>query len=371
MKIIFLCGSLEHGKDGVGDYTRRLAGELIRQGHNTAIISLNDQYIDNVVRKEQESEGANISIMRLPSGLSNHEKYNNAGNYINDFNPEWLSLQYVPYSFQKKGLPFGLAKRLAKIGKGRKWHIMFHEMWVGAYYAESIKTILIRYMQIRVFVRLINQLNPKLINTQSSLYKTRIEELGYGVQLLPLFGNIPVYNINGKTENTNRNEYTLIVFGGIHPNIFFPLFVKELKKIQEEEGYLFNINFIGRNGDELKNWTKILEKANINYHIYGEMNIIDISKLLLQADIGITSNPPIYAEKSGTVASMIEHGLKVICVANAPHINDLESIYNPMNLYIFKNNIEHDFFSHNKEKTLRTHTLMEIATQLVKYISEL
>lgn len=27
MTILFLCGSLEPGRDGVGDYTRRLAGD--------------------------------------------------------------------------------------------------------------------------------------------------------------------------------------------------------------------------------------------------------------------------------------------------------------------------------------------------------
>jgi hypothetical protein len=369
MKILFLCGSLEPGKDGVGDYTRRLAGELIRQGHNTAIIALKDKVINAVAQTEQESDGTFIPVLRLPYCLSDKKRYGCAENYIKDFNPEWLSLQYVPYSFHKKGLPFGLGKRLKRIGKGRKWHIMFHELWIGTYYTNSIKTIFIRCIQKRVFVKLINQLNPKLINTQSSLYKTRIKEFGFDVQPLPLFGNIPIYN--DKVENKNNNEYTLIVFGAIHPNVPFLLFVKELKKIREKYGYLIDIKFVGRNGDELKNWTETLKKANINYRVYGEMNIVDISKLLLQADIGITTNPPIHAEKSGTVASMIEYGLKVICIANAPHINNLEMIYNPMNLFIFKDNIDMKLFSHDRKKTFLKDTLMEIANQLVKYISNL
>ena len=32
MKIVFICGCLEPGKDGVGDYTRRLSAELIDHG---------------------------------------------------------------------------------------------------------------------------------------------------------------------------------------------------------------------------------------------------------------------------------------------------------------------------------------------------
>ncbi|GHV58593.1 hypothetical protein FACS1894182_11320 [Bacteroidia bacterium] len=130
MKILFLCGSLEPGRDGVGDYTRRLAAEIIRQRHNASIIALNDRHCDTIIRTEQESDETLIPVLRIPDGLSDKERYHMAGDYIQSFNPEWLSLQYVPYSFQKKGLPFGLGKRLAIIGQERKWHIMFHELWI-------------------------------------------------------------------------------------------------------------------------------------------------------------------------------------------------------------------------------------------------
>ena len=43
MKLLFLCSSLEPGRDGVGDYTRRLAGECLRQGHEVRLLSLNDK----------------------------------------------------------------------------------------------------------------------------------------------------------------------------------------------------------------------------------------------------------------------------------------------------------------------------------------
>ena len=46
MKFAFICGSLEPGRNGVGDYTRRLAGELAAQGHECLLVSLND--VDHV-----------------------------------------------------------------------------------------------------------------------------------------------------------------------------------------------------------------------------------------------------------------------------------------------------------------------------------
>ena len=45
MKIAFLCGSLEPGFDGVGDYVRMLASEVIVQGHQAVIVAINDTHL--------------------------------------------------------------------------------------------------------------------------------------------------------------------------------------------------------------------------------------------------------------------------------------------------------------------------------------
>jgi len=67
VKVVFLCSSLEPGRDGVGDYTRRLAAELVRQGHFSAVVSLNDKYISDVFNDIQQSEGTKLAVLRLPS----------------------------------------------------------------------------------------------------------------------------------------------------------------------------------------------------------------------------------------------------------------------------------------------------------------
>src|SRR5690606_39818307 len=67
MNIAFICGSLEPGKDGVGDYTRRLAGELLRNGHNATIIAINDRYITQCWNGEQKDVEVNVRVLRLPS----------------------------------------------------------------------------------------------------------------------------------------------------------------------------------------------------------------------------------------------------------------------------------------------------------------
>ncbi len=129
MKIIFICSSLEPGKDGVGDYTRRLATEIIKQGHNAFIIALNDRFISETERIKQFSDNISVETLRISSVSKWTERIDVMNAFISKILPDWVSLQYVPYGFNKKGLPFSLPFNLQQL-KVAKWHIMFHEIWL-------------------------------------------------------------------------------------------------------------------------------------------------------------------------------------------------------------------------------------------------
>jgi hypothetical protein len=314
MKILFLCGSLESGQDGVGDYTRRLAGELIRQGHHASILSLNDRFIETVLQTEQESDGTNVAVLRLPDKLSSKERYNNSGNYISDFDPEWLSLQFVPYSFQKRGLPFGLAKNLGKIGKGRKWHIMFHELGGWQYKDIPIKLKWTGYLQQFIIKCLIKTIKPELVHTNTKWRVSRLRILNIQSKLLPLFSNIPVKF--KKSEHDSLN-IIFIVFGTIHFGANIVGFSKWLSDLQQTGQKKVIVSFVGKNGSELTVWEDSLKNQNIECKVYGEQDVLIISKLMSQSDIGIVTTPYFLIEKSGSMAAMLEHRLPVICIARA------------------------------------------------------
>ena len=167
MRIVFLCGSLEPGHDGVGDYTLRLAGELQRQGHHPSIIALHDKLLhQKEAQIKQSNEPLEFNTLRLSNKLTWKERTIIAAEFIKQENPEWISLQYVPFSFQDKGLPIGLAKVLREIGHGKKWHIMFHELWVGMEMNSSFKMKLWGFFQKKTIKYIIKHLSPKVIHTQ-------------------------------------------------------------------------------------------------------------------------------------------------------------------------------------------------------------
>lgn len=323
MRILFLCGSLEPGFDGVGDYTRRLAGELIREGHQAGIVALNDEHLKDELNSVQESTGILLPVLRLPSHWLPIQRFQRAGLWIDDFNPEWLSLQYVPFAFHAKGLPFGMSRLLLPLGKNRKWHIMFHELWVGMHRGAPAKEVVWGIIQRRIIISLIKKLHPRLVHTQSSLYKAQLAKLGVRAILLPLFSNIPVIEnaavyLNNKEEiHYKKERISFVLFGGVHGGAPVEQFAKEVKAYSNKSGIMVSLIILGRGGNEQKHWEQTWTKQQLEVIMLGEQSPEEISKTMRFASYGITTTVFGKVEKSGSVAAMTEHGLNVICVAAA------------------------------------------------------
>lgn len=341
MKIIFLCGSLEPGRDGVGDYTRRLAIEMSKQGHQVAAVSLNDWHVTNEFLGFQNSDNRNLQILRLPSAWLPKKRFERAKEWIDLIDPEWLSLQFVNFAFNLKGLHFGLGKQLSILGKGRKWHIMFHELWVGMAVEAKPKHVLWGKVQRTLIKGLVVRLKPLVIHTQSHLYLAQLRRLGFTANYLPLFSNIPKISSYNKKDETPisagvNKRISFIVFGTIHP--FSPVaeFVKETSQFAKKTGCIVSFTFIGRNGLELENWVAIIKAENLEIELLGEQKPERISELLSSASIGISTSSIAYIEKSGTVVAMREHGLPVICVAKTSQVADMQYVAPPYGILEYR-----------------------------------
>jgi hypothetical protein len=318
MKIVFVCGSLQPGHDGVGDYTRRLAAEMLVQGHEVAIIALNDAKLNTKLEGIQRSENIDLPVLRLPAAWPTKLRFSIAKEWVHKFNPEWISLQFAIFSFHSKGFPVGLIGFLAGLGKGRRWHIMFHELWVGMSVGASIKHIFWGWLQQKIISRLIFRLKPKVIHTQSMLYFAQLTRLGFKVNHLPLFSNVPVvanFENKGVKKANEIKHISIVVFGTIHPQAPVEQIVNEVilyKKAKEPE---VSLTIIGRSGIEQEHWVSVWKSAGICVDILGEQPLARISKVLNKATIGLSTGALAMIDKSGTVAAMLAHKLPVICVA--------------------------------------------------------
>jgi glycosyltransferase involved in cell wall biosynthesis len=339
MKIIFLCGSLELGRDGVGDYTRRLAVEMIKQGHQITAIALNDWHITAEFEGTQLSEEVSLKVLRIPSSYTDRQRFARAKQLIDLFDPEWISLQFVNFAFDLKGLHFGLGKSLARIGNGRKWHIMFHELWVGMAVEAKFKHVLWGKLQRLLIIDLIKNLKPLIMHTQSRLYKIQLVRLGFKVDYLPLFSNIPAVYKNARTEvdkTIHKKDISFVVFGTVHPSSPVEDFAKEAAKYAKKNNIKISIIFIGRSGAELDKWVKVLQLEGLDTKLLGEQSPKIISQTLSNASIGISTSSIAYIEKSGSVVAMIEHGIPVICIAKSKQLLDMQYIAPPYGILEYK-----------------------------------
>ncbi|MGF1452338.1 MAG: hypothetical protein ACFB21_09740, partial [Opitutales bacterium] len=146
LAILFICGCLEPGADGVGDYTRRLAAEAARNGFSVGCLALNDRKqpraplaIEPIVDQEQDTS---FFLWRFSSQVPWQQRSEAARKLVEEFKPQRISLQFVPTSFDLKGLPFRLlecVRHLLKACPAERWQIMFHELWLGVEGSDTFK----------------------------------------------------------------------------------------------------------------------------------------------------------------------------------------------------------------------------------------
>ena len=343
MKVAFICGCLEPGRDGVGDYVRRLAIELQKQEHEIACIAIKDSYVTQEESSILDTSIDKIIIIRFPYLWTEKLCFNRAQYYINHFNPEWLSLQFVPFSFNSKGMLLGFSNLLASLGKGRRWHLMIHELWVGmnqeATFVHKVWGQLQRYL----IKRLISHINPAVIHTQSFLYQSQLSGLGYDSFYLPLFSNIPRYIQSNShdslpTEPNSLQEtknVSLVVFGSIHPGAPIEKLAHDALLYSRENGQVVSLVMIGRCGNELKHWTEVWAQTGLPTQILGEQPPEVISRILTEASLGVSTTPAALIGKSGTVAAMLEHGLPVLSMSQPWRTGKLSALKIPEWIYVY------------------------------------
>ncbi len=312
MDILFICGSAELGSDGVGDYTRRLCGKLIKAGHKAQILALCDQTIYYTSESQVVEETA-VMVHRIPASTVNKQRLIWLQAILKEFEPDWISLQYVPYSFNPKGLPFWLPSYLKKIRGNHKWHIMFHELWLGIDAESSLKHKCIGRLQQLIAKKIIRNTKTDFVNTQNKLYQYFLRSHNINAEILPICGNIPLTAI----KKESREFAQFVLFGTIHKGAPFEDFIEDLMITSSQFSKPIKFVFIGKNGPELTNYTAILDFYNIRYEVLGIQPENVISQVLRNSDFGISTTPYYQSEKSGVYAAYKEHQINTICVSRS------------------------------------------------------
>lgn len=320
LNILFLCGSLEPFKDGVGDYTLKLASELQQLGHVCTCISIFDKHISPIPPFSPTIIFAGeVAICRISSGFSWLKKILFLKSYLKSFSPDIISLQYVPYSYSFSGIPIRLLFWLSLLTTNSLWHVMYHEIWIEP--TLSLKNKFIALLQKIVLFFLHYRLNPRVAHTSNIVYRNKLSSIGLQSKVLPLFSHIDFYRLVNP-RNRVQTIWNFIFFGSIHEDWNYSYLFTMIETARVAHNIeSCNFNLIGNAGDYgIKLWISLSESSSsyFNFNYFGQLPEINISHHLQTADFGITTTPAHLIEKSSSVAAMLSHGLPVIIPRLSP-----------------------------------------------------
>lgn len=329
MSLVLICGSLEPGRDGVGDYSRELAAELIRQGQEACVIALADRSGAEVLEECQDADGIPVRALRIPDSVPWPRRVAAAREFMERAGVSRISFQFVPYTYSPKGIVRTAAPYLVQLAEGRTIHMMFHELWIGNSMNSPFKHRLVGAIQRHYVIGLVRKLAPAAVHSSNPVYAALLARYGIRAGVLPLFGNVPVHPQAGTEQALDifrkagvdlcapeRPAYWVGgIFGSIHQEWTPEPFFTELVKVAAREKRTIVVAGIGRfgvKGDRI--WSEMVRRyaGRFRFALLGPLSAESISWVFRVLDFGISTTPWRVLGKSSTGASMTDHGLPII-----------------------------------------------------------
>lgn len=314
MKILFLCAGLEAGRNGVGDYCRRLSAAGRDAGWAAALLAIHDRGVQTPTQ-----EDAPIPLLRLPQEIPWDERHQHAAGFLTREHPDWVSLQFVGYGLAPRGIVFRWVPRLAALLAGRRVHLMFHELWIGAATEYGLRDRLIGFVQKRAIRQLVRRLRPAVVHTSNAAYQQLLAGIGVRAGRLPLPGNLPVAAGAGAVPGWPALDRTKCwvagIFGSIHPQWQPEPWLDECIAHCRQAGRRLVLVQFGEAGAAGRAKWQRLEtgyRDRIECVTLGPGEPEAISRTLAQLDFGIATSPWALIEKSGATAAFLDHGVPVL-----------------------------------------------------------
>lgn len=319
MRILLVCGSLEPGRDGVGDYSRKLAREFVKQEHQVFLFALNDRHASTLI-ESAAYEGT--TEMRLPASMDAQARFSRLKDTTDAFTPDWISLQFVGYSFHKRGIVFDLAKQLRRLKITANVHIMFHEIWQGESKDSTLKDKIIGFFQKRSAIAVVMALKPKCISTTNGYYQKSLSKAGIHTSKIPVFSNMPlgdstrrkIYEQLPADYRIDNTDYVLACFfGGFHHHDLLAERIKQLSvSVNDQLNKKLMVTHAGKSPGIKEQFTKLKEVTGIPMHVLGEWAENDIADYLATCDVSLSNHPKVLFEKSGSIAAALYNQCPVI-----------------------------------------------------------
>ena len=317
MKIAFATGSLEPGRDGVGDYVRTLAAECVRLGHEVRLLALAEPAAPSAATEAATVRRQTLAETRADEGRA-------ARRWLDEFAPDWVSLHFVPYGFHPGGFFGPVVPALAHVlGAGRRRQVFFHEIWIDLDPDAPLRTKLTGWWQRRAVRRLLSMAAPDAVHTSSACYRAALAALGTDAAILPVFGNVPLASAGTAAATLPGIPTDGLLcghFGSLHPGGLPDEFLGEFMRFATAQGRPPVLVAVGALRAGAADFDSAAARWRGRMHCVrlGELPVQELAAVFARFDFGVTSVPWHLLGKSGSAAALREHGLRVVVTRAAP-----------------------------------------------------
>jgi len=325
MRIALLTTTLEPGRCGVGDFTRRVATDLVAAGHEVLALAFRDGHLQVPARDDSL---AGLSVLRLPAHAWSAAVRSEARVALEAFGPEVVSLQISPYGLGYHGMLFSCLPWFECLLAGLPLHIMYHELWIGGTHDAPWRQVVEGALQRRLLGRFHRRLAPQAASCSSSLAQAMLASIGIEASVTPIPSGIPVAPMGygaapppaGPIPQTGAGTRRLALFGTIVPEWDWRGSLGVLCRAIRDSGQRTEVIQLGRPINSPRHigraiWAEISAAANefpATTLEVGETDAVTLSHWLQSCDAGLSLTPLELLGKSSVAAAYREHGLPII-----------------------------------------------------------
>jgi hypothetical protein len=310
LKIAFVTGCLEPGRDGVGDYVHTLAAACVRAGHEVRLLALAEP---RTVPSSEEG----LSVRRQTLAESRADGGRGARAWLDAFRPDWTSLHFVPYAFDSRGLFSAQIPALAHVlAAGARRHIFFHEIWIAFAQGAPWRERAVGFLQRRAMARLLRAVSPTAVQTSNGCYRRALTLLGYDATVLPIFGSVPwqADTTPAEIDGVGRGDLVCGMFGALHPNWAHDPFLADFATLAAARGQRAVLAAAGSLRQGAARFAQLAERwrGQITFVELGEHPPVQLAAIFARFDFAVTTSPYTLIGKSASAAALREHGLRVV-----------------------------------------------------------
>ena len=339
MKVCLVFPVFPPSIDGIGDHTSRLAGALAEDAEVLVLTGPkpHDSF-PGVQTVAVFGEDPRESARRLVKTIS-----------VTD--PDWVLVQYNPFSYGKWGYNPFLPQAVKEIaGSRRRVALMIHEPSVPP---ESLRFRIMRLWQQRQLNSLIE--SASLVFFSISAWTREFSKLYPGKRIvhLPIGSNIPLVSQHRfqvrKMYGVEDDAILLGLFGSGHPNRLFG-FVRAAVETLRASGLTAPLLYVGGSSSRLGE-----ALGELDFHDAGKLPPEDVSHHLGAMDVYLCPFKKGVSSRRGSFMAGIQHGLPCVTTTGS-QTDDFFLEYNG-NAFVASSDSSTDDFCRNVRKVMEDSSL--------------